>query len=317
MLIVVYQKGVLDNQKKIHHPNSVFPEAVVDIYCGDTHPSEKKCKLRTNPKDPKGPKVTAFASAWVERGNLWNTYNVVLCPRFFNEKKSLEALLKDIKDGKEDGENPDTYKKAWGFTIYHELTHLDPIIATEEVWDPAYYACPARKLANQNGCSGKSLWTPPGWDEKKRGTAHTLINGDSWGFFASSAYFMKALELKEPGEPKNDCGIYSGESYSNYTWFDPKEMAPDSEPAESKDVTNESSVVPSGPGEDDHQPPEDPPTPTLPYKVSDLPKELATPFDAKEYFKTYGKPSESEPKKEEPSKESKSGNSKSCKDCGT
>ncbi|KAL8891285.1 MAG: hypothetical protein Q9215_001698 [Flavoplaca cf. flavocitrina] len=293
--------GVLENEDLIHNPNWIFPEAVVEIYCGDTHPDKKKCRLQTNPKDPKGPKVTAFASAWVERGTFYNTYNVVLCPRFFKEKRSLESLLKDIKDGKEDGDDPNTYKKAWAHTIYHELTHLDPVIARKEVWDPAYYGCPAAKLANQNGCSYTGeVWKPPKWNEEEHGPAHTLINGDSWAFFASGSYFQKALKLKEPARPLNDCGIFSGESFDNYTYFDPDEMAPDSiheATVDRKGDTFDAKEPPQVAEED--TPPEDPPTPAIPYEAADLPEGLAVPFeDADAYFADY-KPGE-ETEEEEP-----------------
>ncbi|KAL8650903.1 MAG: hypothetical protein Q9226_004946 [Calogaya cf. arnoldii] len=215
---------------------------------------------------------------------------MVLCPRFFKEKKSLEALLKDIKDGKEDGYDPNTYKKAWGHTIYHELTHLDPVIAWKEVWDPAYYSCPARKLANQNGCAYNPVgWTPPKWNEKAHGPAHTLINADSWAFFASGSYFQKALELKEPASPLNDCGIYTGSSLDNYTYFDPDDMAADGIVAATVDRKGDTfdAKEPSQVAEED-TPPEDPPTPSLPYKGGDLPKDLAMPFeDVDAYFADY------------------------------
>ncbi|KAL8999978.1 MAG: hypothetical protein Q9169_001223 [Polycauliona sp. 2 TL-2023] len=283
-------QNVLDNQKKIHNPNWITPEAVVDIYCGDTHPDRKNiCRLQTNPRDPKGPKVTAFGSSWVERGYFFNTYNMVLCPRFFKEKQSLESLLKDIKDGKEDGENPNTYKKAWGHTIYHELTHLDPVIAQNEVWDPAYYGCPVAKLANQNGCAYNPVsWHPPKWDEKRHGSAHSLINGDSWAFFASGSYFQKALELKVPARPLNDCGIFSGSSFDNYTWFDPDTMAADGVRQATVDRKNGFDAKEPPQVAKENTPPEDPPTPSLPYKAADLPKGLATPFsDVDAYFADY------------------------------
>lgn len=204
-------------------------------------------------------------------------------------------MLKDIKDGKEDGDNPDTYKKAWGHTIYHELTHMDPVIARKEVWDPAYYACPARKLANQNGCSGDPvLWHPPRWDESKHGPAHTLINGDSWAFFASGSYFQKALALNEPASPINDCGIYSAETLSNYTYFDPDDMAADSIHGATVDRKGDTFDAKEPPqAAEENTPPEDPPTPSLPYEAADLPEDLATPFeDVDAYFADY-KPGES------------------------
>lgn len=215
---------------------------------------------------------------------------MVLCPRFFKEKKSLEALLKDIKDGKEDGDDPNTYKKAWAHTIYHELTHMDPVIAQKEVWDPAYYGCPARKLANQNGCAYDPVsWHPPKWDEKKHGPAHTLINADSWAFFASGSYFQKALKLKAPASPLNDCGIYTGESLANYTWFDPDDMAADGTleaTVDRKGDTFDAKEPPQVAKED--EPPEDPSTPALPYQGGDLPQGLAAPFeDADAYFADY------------------------------
>ncbi|KAL8671349.1 MAG: hypothetical protein Q9168_004159 [Polycauliona sp. 1 TL-2023] len=327
-------QNVLSNQVKIHNPNWVFPEAVVEIYCGDTHPDRNNiCRLQTNPKDPKGPKVTAFGSSWVDRGTWYNTYNMVLCPRFFKEKQSLESLLKDIKDGKADGDDPNTYKKAWGHTIYHELTHLDPVIAQKEVWDPAYYGCPVAKLANQNGCSYNPVsWHPPKWDEKAHGPAHSLINGDSWAFFASGSYFQKALDLKEPARPLNDCGIFSGSSFDNYTWFDPDTMAADSlvePPDDRKDGTFDAKAPPQVAEGD--TPPDDPPTPSLPYKAADLPAGLATPFsDADAYFAAYTpaamRPPTTTPAPVIPPSPSKTSpppaptpdmNSEVCKECGS
>ncbi|KAJ6596353.1 hypothetical protein DFH09DRAFT_1272819, partial [Mycena vulgaris] len=110
----------LKNEDKIHSPNWILPEAVVDVYCGDTHPTQQNiCRWRKNPRNPSGPKVTAFASAWTERGWFYKTYNIVLCPRFFEEKTSLESILNDMKSGRIDPTNATAYKFSWGHTYYH------------------------------------------------------------------------------------------------------------------------------------------------------------------------------------------------------
>ena len=128
LLTICLVAAALENEKNIHSPNWVFPEAVVDIYCGDTHPTRKNiCRYRKNPLDPNGPVVTQFASSWVERGWVYNTYNIILCNRFFDQKMSLEAILSDMKNDKRNPSNVSEYKLAWGHTIYHELMHLDPV----------------------------------------------------------------------------------------------------------------------------------------------------------------------------------------------
>lgn len=280
--------AALENERNIHHPNSLFPEAVVDVYCGDTHPTEKNvCRKRQNPRDPGGPLVTQFASSWTERGTFYNTYNVLLCPRFFDEKTSLESILHDMKEGQKQASNASEYKFSWGHTIYHELMHLDPVIANEEVWDVAYGACPVAKLANQNGCSySPVLWDPPGW-KPKRGDPHSLINADSWAFFASGVFFQKGTKLTEPGRPINDCGIYSGETLKNFTYtgseYDPEGILL---PTINRTDGTFNAQVPPDPAPE-NTPPDDPPTPSLPYVLSNLPSGLATPFDAGAYFATY------------------------------
>lgn len=286
--ILTITLAALENQKKIHHPNSLFPEAVVDMYCGDTHPTRKNlCRLQENPRNREGPLVTAFALSWVARGTFYNTYNMVLCPRFFQEKNSLESILHDMNDGKKSASNASEYKFSWGHTIYHELMHLDPVIAAEEVWDATYGACTVAKLANVNGCSNSQApWIPPGW-KSERGDPHTLINADSWAFFASGAYFQKAANLSEPGRPINDCGIYTGKNLANFTYpgteYDPEGILLSTEDAP-PDVMN--LQVPPDPAPE-NTPPDDPSTPALPYKLSSLPNGLATPFNAEEYFATY------------------------------
>lgn len=276
--------AALQNERNIHHPNWIFPEAVVEIYCGDTYPEEKICKLRPNPRDPGGPYVTQFATSWVERGNWYNTYNIVLCPRFFQEKTSLDSILNDMSNGRKKPENASEYKFSWGHTIYHELMHLDPVIANEEVWDISYDACEIAKIANQNGCNYTPVgWMPPTWNPK-RGQPHSLINADSWAFFASSVLFQKALKLKSPGRAINTCGIYSGASLSNYTADSVPEgiLLPT---VNRTDGTFDAKVPPNPRPE--NIPPEDPPTPSLPYVSSDLPQDIATPFNAVAYFATY------------------------------
>ena len=119
--------ATLQNQKSIHNPNRIFPEAVVDIYCGDTHPSGEHCLLKNNPLDPGGPKVTPFALSWIEKGYFWNSYVIVLCDRFFLEKESLESILFQMKYEKREPRNASEYERAWGHTIYHELAHLDQV----------------------------------------------------------------------------------------------------------------------------------------------------------------------------------------------
>lgn len=279
--------AALENERNIHYPSSVFPEAVVDIYCGDTHPTRKNvCRLRPNPRDPGGPYVTQFASTWISRGYFYNTYNVLLCPRFFNEKTSLESILHDMSTGAKEGSNASEYKFSWGHTIYHELMHLDLVIANEEVFDAAYGACPVAKLANQNGCSGDINWTPPNWNNED-GDPHSMLNADSWAFFASGVYFQKGANLTEPGKPTNDCGNYSGADSSNLTFsgwqYDPEGIVLSDD---NRTDGTYYAQVPSDPAPE-NTPPDDPPTPSLPYVSSDLPSDLATPFDAGAYFATF------------------------------
>lgn len=121
--------AALQNEKNIHSPNWFWPEAVVDIYCGDTYPGRvgKTCQYQENPTDPDGPWVTQFASSWIERGLFYNTYTTVLCNRFFEEKESLDTILYQMKYGNKNPSNASEYKLAWGHTIYHELMHMDPI----------------------------------------------------------------------------------------------------------------------------------------------------------------------------------------------
>jgi hypothetical protein len=300
MLTII--SAALKNQRDIHHPNWVFPEAVVDVYCGDTHPArENVCRFRRNPRDPSGPLVTQFASTWISRGTFYNTYNLVLCPRFFNEKTSLESILHDMKSGNKLASNASEYKFSWGHTIYHELMHLDPVIANEAVWDVAYGACPVAKLANQNGCSRKPvIWNPPGWDSKK-GDPHSLINADSWAFFASGVFFQKAMKLTEPGRATNDCGIYSGSTLTNFT-YSGSQYHPEGIRLPTVDRTDETFDLREPPlPAPENTPPDDPSTPSLPYVLSDLPSGLATPFDAEAYFATYTPkpaPNEGRPEKE-------------------
>ncbi|KAL9605778.1 MAG: hypothetical protein Q9204_009484, partial [Flavoplaca sp. TL-2023a] len=110
----------------------------------------------------------------------------------------------------------------------------------------------------------------------------------------------KALELSEPARPINDCGIFSGESSDDYTYFDPDDMAPDSiheATVDRKDGTFDAEEPPQVAEED--TPPDDPPTPALPYETADLPEGLATPFeDVDAYFADYQPGEETE--EEEP-----------------
>jgi hypothetical protein len=188
--------------------------------------------------------------------------------------------------GKRLATNASEYKHSWGHTIYHELMHLDPVIANEEVWDITYGACTVAKLANQNGCSGDTyLWDPPGWDYS-HGDPHSLLNADSWAFFASGVYFQKATNLNAPGEAINDCGIYGG-SNANFTQRG-LEYAVEGIllPTIDRADGTYNNTTPPDPASD-NIPLDDPPTPPLPYTLSPLPSNLAMPFDAVAYFATY------------------------------
>ena len=192
-----------------------------------------------------------------------------------------------MNTGKKSASNASEYKFSWGHTIYHELMHLDPVIAAEEVWDVTYGACPVAKLGNQNGCSyNPVLWNPPGWNPQ-RGDPHSLINADSWAFIASGVYFQKAAKLTEPGRPLNDCGIYSGENLANFTYpgtqYDPEGILLSTEDAPPEIINIQ---VPPDPAPE-NTPPDDPPTPALPYTLSSLPTGWAPPFSAEAYFATY------------------------------
>lgn len=267
--------AVLENQKKIHNPNWVFPEAVVDVYCG-THPTNGGlCDLWQG---------SPIAVSWIEAGRFYNTYNVLLCPRFFSDRTSLLSLLHSMSTGEIEASNAAVYDLSWGHTVYHELTHLWPVIANEEVWDVTYGACLTAKLANQNGCSGKVFWDPTNWD-REHGAPHSLINADSFSYFASGSFFQKAMQLKTPGRPINDCGIFNALNYNNYTISENGSL---SYFAPTVNATGDAfyARVPPDPAPE-NVPPDDPPTPSLPYVLSDLPPGLATPFDAISYFASY------------------------------
>jgi hypothetical protein len=198
-------RDVFTNEKKIHNPNWIFPEAVVDVYCGEHPIKNVQCKLRRNPFDPEGPLVSPYARSWVSRGYFWNTYNIVLCPRFFREKYALEEILKNMTDGTLDRNDPQNYKKSWGFTYVHELTHLDPVITKKEAWDPAYGSCGARKIAYQNRCSGPINWIPT--NRAFIGDPVSLNNADSYAFFGAASLFKYRLGIGGPATAKDTCNI--------------------------------------------------------------------------------------------------------------
>ena len=254
----------LDNEQKIHHPNWIFPEAAVDIYC-ENHPT-LKCTEKKNPFDPNGPKVTAYAISQVNRGTFWNSYNILLCPRFFYEKDSLWGVLKEIDSGRSDKNNASVYKSSWGHTIYHELMHLDPVISNQETWDVRYGACNVAKLASQAGCTGNL--TLPGWNYE-RGKVNSVNNADSWALFASAAYFQYILDLDAPGTAP-DCDL-----------SDPlpvfAEVEGILEPDGVMDAINSAATVPPDPSPDQIPAP-DGPAPVMPIDPNSPPPGLATPY---------------------------------------
>ncbi|MCJ1443009.1 MAG: hypothetical protein MMC23_003506 [Stictis urceolatum] len=291
----------LKNEYAIHHSNWVWPEAVVDIYCGDTNPRGKKC----GPRDPDGSgrNFYPYATSWIERGAFYNTYTTVLCPLFFDNKTSLESIMHDMRAGRKDAFNATEYRSSWGHTIYHELIHMNPVVAAEPVWDAVYGACWVAKLAYNNGCSGKGFWTPDGWNTTTDGVAHSTINADSWTHFASAAFFKRAMELKEPGRAINDCGIYSSKNFDNISYTGPGfHVEGVLETTISRTVDFEAKVPP--PPAPENIPPEDPPFPALPYVAKELSPGLATPFDAEAYFATYTPTSSERPRPETTSRPS-------------
>lgn len=184
-----------------------------------------------------------------------------------------------------DAYNASEYKFSAGHTIYHELSHTNPVIAGFQVLDPAYRDCKAAKLAYWNGCSGPIRWNPDDWDNST-GLANTLINADSYAFFASAVYFENSLKLNNPAYATNDCDIYSPDNIKNLTLGDPEGYL--EEASNRTDGTYEWKQ-PTNPAPE-NTPPDDPPTPPVPYTLRDLPTDLAAPFaagEAQAYFATY------------------------------
>jgi hypothetical protein len=149
------------------------------------------------------------------------------------------------------------------------------------VWDVIYGACNVRKLATQNGCGGGG-WKVPGYDTK-HGPATSINNADSWAFFASVAYFQKAMGLTAPGQPEDDCDI-------NNTALNIAELAAGPEgihyPSVNRNDSTYNATAPPDPAPE-NTPPEDPPTPVLPYTATTIQSGLAAPFDAAAYFSTF------------------------------
>ena len=160
------------------------------------------------------------------------------------------------------------------------------MISSVGVWDVVYGACRAAKLAYNNGCGSEVQWVPEGWNSTIYGDPHTLINADSWAFFASGVYFQKANKLFAHGRADNDCGIYSPYNTTNSS-MDPLEYEPqDFLPSVNRSDGTYNATAPPSPAPE-NTPPEDPPTPILPYNATELPANLALPFNASAYFETY------------------------------
>ncbi|KAH0556823.1 hypothetical protein GP486_005387 [Trichoglossum hirsutum] len=106
------KKG-LQGEVDAHSPNTIFPESVISVYCGDAKPING---VRRNicVKTRNGKTVKPFAAAWVDRGVFWNNYYIVLCPRFFAEKDSLYHTLAKMNTGAIAKTNASSYKYTWG-----------------------------------------------------------------------------------------------------------------------------------------------------------------------------------------------------------
>ncbi|GAW18448.1 hypothetical protein ANO14919_079240 [Xylariales sp. No.14919] len=255
----------LDNEVSAHEPNSIFPEAVIDIYCGDSQEIDGRkarsiCK-KENKKKP-GEYVYPFATTWINRGTFWNDYYMVLCPRFFAEKDSLFHTMAQMNLGLIDKANASAYKYTWGHTIYHELMHLDPVVATEPVGDTSYGACDSSKLADFYG------------------PKYATKNAESWALFADTAYFQDVWGMSNPGKPDCRPGVRS--EGDTDIWFD----GVFNRTGDSFSAGTLPTVAPS------ESPLASAPTPTLPFNPSSTPAGLATPFaDAVAWFASQGQSS--------------------------
>ncbi|MCJ1247583.1 hypothetical protein MMC30_004798 [Trapelia coarctata] len=266
----------LDNEVDAHKPNSVFPESVIHVYCKPPKTPKgmsELCRLQKHPVT--GEWVTAYATSWVVKGYFWNTYNIVFCQRFFNEKTSLAETFAKMERKEIDPTDASVLKLTWAHTYYHELMHLDPLVAVKETWDPAYDACECERLARDRGCK-KGSWKAA---NGKKWDTSTLLNADSWAMFASVAYFQKALSTKAPARAHN-CGkkastlASAGSSESNpllvegISWgtFDAK--APNRDIAALKSFLGyDPTLKQRPPTPKDGMPAPPPPVPPIPYPL--------------------------------------------------
>lgn len=207
-------KDAFSNEKKIHNPNWFFPESVVDVYCGEHPVFNTYCLPRKNPYNESGPMLEPFAVSRTYEGRFWNTYNIVLCPRFFNEKYALEEIMKNMTDSTLDRYDAQNYKKAWGFTYFHELMHVSPIIADDDAWDVVYGSRPVAKLAYWNNVDGPVRWKPKNTGSY-RGSEVSLNNADSFAFFGASSLFKYRLGFGEQPKAKNTCDFYNPHTYAD------------------------------------------------------------------------------------------------------
>lgn len=187
-------------------------------------------------------------------------------------------MVNDTDHGRIDKSNATACKLTWGHTIYHELMHLDPVVADRRVTDVKYGACDVAKLAEYNGCTGDN--DLPGW-YRPRGEPNSLNKADSWAMYASAAYFQDTLKLDAPGtapdcntsapfETADDEQIFGIEGVLETSdWMEPA-------------LVNTSSPPPPSP---DQIPAPDGPTPVMPINPQSPPSGLATPFaSAVSYF---------------------------------
>ena len=139
-----------------------------------------------------------FAYARTDAGLIWDNQYIVLCPRFY-EQEDLQTIVDKADDGTYDKTQANTFIKAQGAMILHELMHIDKLVTKGQVEDNPQCLPPDDPSVPEG--SGIYNAGPIAAAAKQYNAEKMVCVADAYRVTAASVFAQNRFKLPNPPGP--------------------------------------------------------------------------------------------------------------------
>ena len=147
--------------------------------------------------------LDTYAYAWTDSGRIWDNQYIVFCPAFYYQE-DLKTIVDKADDGTYDKTQANTFIKAQGAMVLHELMHLNKLVTSKQVEDNPQCKAPG----SGSGPEGEGIYNagPVAAGAKQYNAEGMVCVADAYRVTAASVFAQNRFKLPTPPGPPDGPG---------------------------------------------------------------------------------------------------------------